>query len=451
MALKVFDTSTAIKDKVAYRLQSVTYANAPAYVQALITQEMTSAMITLEAQVQWFSFVSPNATTNPVSVSAATAVCPDSWEPYYVSEVCLRVALNTQADTRIPTYTKQRNDDRATAFEHFDRLSMTYSPGTTTDAFVYTVQTVRNYCLAFCLRMPKAYMPAVASIDSTLDEVVKFLWNKAKWGFRRRQVTFRVTRTDFTAGVWTESTKIISSLTGIAATIPVGTRVYITAATSADGTVMADEYTVNANTTTQITLNNSIISNGTDATAVAGFYYTVDVNGLETSESFDSFATNYLHGLGTDGTSTQVRWCDGDNFAALRAESTIREGAPTAFRSVQIGPTAHSLLFWPVPNQSYQFRGEAVVRQPAVPSTASGTFSQFAAEFLPTMRRMVLARLLTSGGRPNAALNAEVNAEIESLFPGYQEVGSSDNRVEPTDVYGDIEDLGTGMNVGGII
>jgi hypothetical protein len=415
---------------------------------------MTSAMISLEAECQWFTFTPTNASTNPISVSAGTAICPDSWEPYYVSEVALRVALNMFPSERWQQYTKQRDTDRIRAFESFSRIPITTAPDGTIGGYIHTLQTVRNYCVNHCLRLKPSFMPAIDSIDAANDEALTYIWNKGKWGFRRRQATFRVTRTDFGSdglGTWTNSTKVIGALSGIIATIPVGTRVYITGGTSATGTILQDEYTVASNNTTTITLNNSITSDGSNATAITGFYYTVDVNGLETNEVFDSFASNYLHGEGDNGTPSEMRWSDGDAFAKYRSESEITTGAPVTFRSVQTG-TTHTLLFWPAPDQSYRLRGEVIVKQPSLPTAVAGTFSQFATEFHALIRRLTLCRLLTNSGRHDENLFRQVTDEIETMLPGYQEIGPVADRTGPVDVFGDIDDLSGGsMNVGGMI
>lgn len=427
--------STAVKNKVAQLLGSVAYANANANIVALIDGEGASALVKLETEAQWFTSL------------AATGAAPDEWEQYFVREIALRVAANTHPE-RLATYTKMRDMDRRSAFDYYSRVAMTYSPGSNTEAFVYTVQNNRNYCIAACIKQDKPYVPAVTLIDACLDESLTEIWNRARAGFNRRPCVMKITRTAFTGGTWTESTKVISTLTGVSTTIPTGTTFYVTGGTGAT----VGEYVISTSTSTTITLVSSLGSAANLSADIAGFYYVVTFDGLEASEEFDSLGSVRWHYTDSDGIGEDLRYVDADDFAMLRAADGTSTAQPKFFRTHLASGSVTAWRFSPPPDADYTLRGEVITRQPAAPSSASATttFAKFASEYGPTIRRNQLARLYTNSGRHNEPLSREVAKEIEQHFPTYQDAGSGQSYASVRDVYNDFEELtgGTGF-IGG--
>jgi len=432
MALSL--TST-IKDKVARRLGSATYANLNTNLAALVDGEGASALLQLEDEASWFV------------MTAGTSAAPDSWEPYFVDEIALRVSMNAHPE-RLQAYTRMRDVSRLRAFDFYARNAPNYNPGSTTEAFIQTVQNIRNYVIAHCVRMKPSLIPAVDTIDAATWEVYTSVWNKAGFPFRRRPVKYHITRTEFTGASWTESTKTLTT-TGVSTSLPTGARIYVTAGTSAN----QGEYPVASTTSTTVVLNQSLSATGGDLTDISFFYYTVNIVGLESGETVDSISSNRLYLAGGNvSDSTPVMWATGDDFAAFRGTGDIEVGAPRRFRVVQIAPTTIWPLFFPAPDDDYSLSGEVLVTMPAAPTTASATtmFTKFDASFGPPLRRAILDRVLTNYNRHNDSLHAQVSDEIERLFPVYADPGEVDNRVGPADVYGDVEDMTNGtMMLGG--
>lgn len=429
--------TTGIKDKVARRIASSTYANAGANIAALIDGEGASALVKLETEAQWFT------------LTTATGNAPDEWEQYFVSEIAARCgAWNTHPE-RAGNYTKLRDLDRLTAFETYTRSAMTYSPGSNSEAFVYTVQNNRNFCIGSCLRLPKdRFMPPVTSVDAALDEAMTEIWGRAKAGFNRRPVVMTITRTAFTGGTWTESTKTISGLSGVSTSLPTGTPFIVTSGTGAT----AGEYVVASSTATTIVLNTSLGSSANGSSDIAGFYYVIDFIGLEASESFDALASVRWRYTDTSGLEQMMCYVDADDFASLRARDTTATGRPQYFRTHLASGSTTAWRLSPPPDASYKLRGEVITQRPAAPGSASATtsFAKFAQEYNPAMRRLQLSRLLTNSGRHSEALTREVSREIDTLFPVYQDAGDGSAYASVKDVYNDFNDMSGGtMQIGG--
>ena len=433
--------STAVKNKVAQRLGSVTYANANANTVALIDGEGASALVTIEEESQYFT------------MTTTTGQAPDAWEAYFVDEIVLRVAQNTHPE-RVPMYTKQRDMSRIRIFDAYARRAMSYDPSSITEAFVQTTQNIRNYVMAHCIRQKPALIPTAESVDSAMWEVLSNVWSRSGWPFRRRPVTYRITRTEFTAGTWVESTKTLTVASGVSTSLPTGARIYVT-----DGTGVSEgEYPVTSTTSTTVVLAQSLSTAGTNLTAadIEFFYYVVTIVGLESGETVDSIATNRLHLAATSSAfePRELVWATADDFARWRAETTLSVDTPSHFRTLMIAPSSLWLLFYPAPDDDYVFTGEALIAMPSSPSSASATttFTKFDSAFGPVIRRAVLDHVYTNYGRNNSELHAQVVDEIERLFPTYADVGDTDDRVERPDVYGDFgEATGwSGMLGGGI-
>lgn len=425
--------TTAVKNEVANILFSSTYANAGTNPAALIDARGATALIKLETEAQWFTSL------------AATGTAPNEWMPYFISEIVAMVAGNSHPDRL--RYLKDRDQDRRSAFEFYSRVAMTYSPGLTTEAFVYTVQNNRNYCIGACIKQDKPYMPAVTMIDACLDESLTEIWNRSKAGFNRRPVVMKITRTAFTGATWTESTKTLTT-TGVGTSLPTGTPFYVTSGTGAT----TGEYVISSTTSTTIVLVTSIGSAADTQADIAGFYYVVTFVGLEASEEFDSLGCVRWHHTESSGLGEDLRYVDADDFAKLRTSNGTTTDQPRYFRTHLASGSVTAWRFSPPPDADYTFRGEVITRQPAAPSSASATttFAKYASEYGPTIRRNQLARLYTNSGRHNKAMSREVAREIDTLFPVYQEAGDGASYASVKDVYGDVDDLSGGtMMIGG--
>lgn len=420
--------STTVKDKVANLLYTTgTYATLGAGPrQSLIDAEGASALTELETYAQWFTF------------TAASGNAPNEWEPWFVTKIVARIQANAHPD-QAPFWDKRDRDAMFRAFDSYSRNAINYSPASS-EAFVFNTINNRVYVLGHCLRLKPSLMPTIESVDSALNEILTDVWNRGSWTFARRPVRIAFTRTAFTGGAWNNTTKTIMGLTGVAASVPVGTRFYLTAGTG----VVVQDYAIASNTTTTLVLTSSIADSSgivVDGT-IAGFYVLPIYHGIGASEAFDSIATTTLVYTDASHEYEQLVWLSADDFAKSRASNATGTARPRYFRTHQPTSTGTIFLFSPPPDSDYTVMGEVIVKQAAPPSstTDTATFASFAAEFMPALRRAQLDRVLTNYGRTNDALHRQVADEMDGRFPDYQDPGDPDTRVGVTDVYHDRED-----------
>ncbi len=411
---------SATKDKAAYRLYSQAFASLTTEQQALINGEGASALTEIQRWATWY---------------ALTTDAPDTWEPWFVNEIVYRITDNADRQM-LAARERARNDARQSALATLCRKGLTYSPGSDTEAFVYTVQNIRYWVLGCCVRRRPPFLPQPEVIDGALDAVLHRIWSRAHWNFRRRPVTLRVTRTAFTGGTYTHATKTISGLTGVSTSLPTGTVFYATGGTS----VTAMEHVIASTTATTIVLAQSLGSAADSSTDIAGFYLTLEYVGLETNESFDSIASLRWRYDETNGSldGQWVTWLDSDDFAQARVNDGMSAGTPEWFRVHQIGSTS-AFRFSPIPDSSFNLKGEVWTQQPADPSSASDTtpFGKFAQEHLPHIRKAVLAEVLECHGIDGGRLHDSVTDEMETMLPTAQEIGRPPSEGRLRDVYGD--------------
>lgn len=437
--------STAIKDKVAYLLFSQAYASLTgtnAYQASIIDGEGASALTQLQMLGQYLSLAGGTALS--ASGTNATGVADLlSFEPVFVSLIKLRCAQSTHPE-RCAEYRRHYSDDLRALVASFNRQNTDYDPaaGATAEAFVYTLLSSRNYVLAHTVRMNPPLIPDIMTVDAAFDEVVKSLWNRAGYRFRRRPVTMSITRTAFTGGTWTESTKTLSGLTSVGTGLAAGTRFYLTGGTSAN----LGEYVAASTSSTTIVLTSSIGSAANGSTDIAGFYVTVSFGGLESGETFDSISTVKWAYTDASHEWDRLEWLDGDQFQEARAingtASETSYSRPRWFRNHAIGSTT-AWQFSPPPDTDYTCRGEVLVTDPTSPVTAGGTtataapFTKFASEWGTFIRRKVLDQVKVNYGRGDDRLSDQVAEEVDTRFSNSQGAGAPEERGGVTDVYQD--------------
>lgn len=433
MALSV---TTALKNEVANLCYSAaTYAALGAgFQQTLIDNAAAAALTSLETQAQWFTFTS------------GTGAAPDEWYPWFVYEVAWRLAPNACPD-REAIYDKRRKTLQREAMASYANAAMNVTPASS-EAFVHNTLNNRKFVINHTARLNPPLYPNPNSIDAAQDYAHTLIWNKAQATFTRRPVRIKITRTAFTGGTYTHSTKTISGLTGVGTSLATGTRFFCTGGTGAT----TGDYVIASTTSTTIVLDTSLGSNANAQTDIAGFYYVITMEGMQPSESFDSLATGKLIYTDIQGDGAELCWMDSTNFARACAEDFGGTGRPVYFRTHQSAGGTTTFLFTPPPDDDYELRGEVIVQQPADPSSTTDTtgFAKFALEYMPTMRRLQLSNVLTNHGRHDEALHRQVMSEIEELFPAYQSAGDPPGRSGIRDAYNDVSELTDGwMNLGG--
>ncbi len=428
--------TTAVKDKVAVMVfSSATYsALGTGYQQTLISNEAASALTHLETVAQWFSYTS------------GSGAAPDEWEPWFIYEIAWRMAPNACPD-REAIYDKRRKTLMREAMQTYSPAAISVSPSAS-EAFVYNTLNNRKYVFSHAAQLSPPLFPKPHAVDAAQDEVQTFIWNKAQYTFARRPVRMIVTRTAFTGGTYTHATKTISGLTGVGTSLATGTRFYVTSGT---GATLRD-FVIASTTSTTVVLDTSLGSDANAQTDIAGFYYLVTFEGMQPSESFDSFASGRLIYSDASNFDQELCWVDSSTFAACRAIDGAATGQPIYFRSHNSSGTVPTILLSPPPDQNYELRCEVIVQQPADPTSTTDTtgFAKFAAEFGPTMRRLQLAKVLTNHGRHDENIYRQAMDEVESLFPSYQSAGDPPQRLGVRDVYGDVAEMSDGwMTLGG--
>lgn len=428
--------STAVKNKVAQLIRSNTYANVSTDVAALIDGEGASALTHLETMAQYYTFTS------------GSGAAPDEWEPWFISEIAWRCVANTHPD-REPMYLKRRNTLMRESLASYSPAALSVSPSSS-EAFVHNTLNNRKFVISHTAKMNPPLFPSPHAVDAAQDDVHTFIWNKAQWLGRRRPVRMKITRSAFSGGTYTHTTKTISGLTSVNTSLPTGTRFYVTGGT---GATLRD-FVIASTTSTTIVLDTSLGSGADGSTDIAGFYYIVTFEGMQASESFDSIASGKF--FYTDEPESPLIWLDSTQFALALArdddDSTAPSGRPEYFRTHAPTQGTTTFLFCPPPDDDYELRGEIVTVQPTDPSSTTDTtgFVKFAAEFGPTMRRLQLDKVLTNHGRHDPNLHRQVMDEVEALFSEYQDAGDPARRPFVKDMYGDVYELTDGdMTLGG--
>lgn len=176
---------------------------------------------------------------------------------------------------------------------------------------------------------------------------------------------------------------------------------------------------------------------------------TVDTNSTVTwsgSEPVISLETRRLYFSGTDG--RYMSWADADTMAALKANTDATAGKPEWFRVTKSGDT-WSWQFYPVPDQTYTFRGEVAVAMPGTPTgapsslTSTTVFDKFPTTVQPHIKKVCLNRLLINLGVNNAdRLAADTDDIVERLLQTIDDVGTPDSDTSVRDAYGDVQQMG---------
>lgn len=418
--------STAVKNKVATRLFTKTYAAlGTGYQQDLIDGEGASALVELETFAQWFT------------LTTATGNAPDEWEPWFVNKIIARCEPTVHPEREARA---KADDDRymLMAMDSYSRKAVTYGP-TGSEAFVYHTLNNRIYVLNHCVRMARSkgermFFPTIDSVDAAQDEILNQVWSGEQWMFARRPVRIVFTRTAFTGGTWTESSKRIT-VAGVSITLPQGARFYVTGGTGAT----AGDYAIASTTSGSITLSSSIGSSADGQTDIAGFYVVQVFHGLNTTESFQSISSVRFNYTDAGNEGQELVWVTSDDYAKVRAIDGTGTGRPKWFRTHQPNSTTPVFCFSPPPDADYTVYGEVLVNRAAAPTGTTDTmpFASFAAEFMPGIRRAQLDRVLTNYNRTNRELHRQVVQEMDENFPAYSDIGDPDTQEGTRDIYRD--------------
>jgi hypothetical protein len=162
--------------------------------------------------------------------------------------------------------------------------------------------------------------------------------------------------------------------------------------------------------------------------------------GLESGETISDILTNNLYIEGS--TREMLRWVSVDEMVQLRALTVQTTGRPRLFRTTKVGSTI-TWKFYPIPDTTYTIRFGALTAGPTLPSGApSTTITQFPAEFHPTIRDFVLAKVMQESQIPGGQeAMARVEDDIGRHLAFYDDIGEPDALQTPRDVYGDFSQM----------
>jgi hypothetical protein len=123
---------------------------------------------------QWFTDTgAPNTT-------------PDNWDHWFVAEASRRLALSQRPD-RLPQFIADVKTARDAAFRSYTEAAI--NSATNNDG-TFTLKDLRLYVGQNMSRqVPEPIMVPVFLIDKEAGDVIRWLWQRSNWNFRRRMTT----------------------------------------------------------------------------------------------------------------------------------------------------------------------------------------------------------------------------------------------------------------------
>jgi len=448
--------TAAIQTRIAYALRGMAYSTLTADEKAMIDATWASGALTggvaLDALTQiqqigqWFSL------TAPTSV-------PDEWASWLVQRTVMYAAQQMAPD-RLQHYIEMHDSAEMAALDAYERNLITYDPGATPEATTLTVQNLRYYVTQVCVRRdggwetvegtrrrrPRRWIPFTV-VDAAIDRVIRNLWNRANWIFKRRQATLLITPYSITGGTFTHATKTITKTGEFSTAIAAGSTVLVTAGTGAT----LGHYIVASATASTVVLTASIGAAADGQTDIACRVVAVGTNLLST-ETLHDLASREFYYSDTTGHGIPMRWATNDQIAAATASTVAgaSAGRPLIF-NFEINAGILSWWFYPLPDQAYTLHGFLNVKGPTVTTLAATTtaLARFPREFDHAIRDAVVAEVLDQNGDTHGPRMRERSEdEFTRLLPVYAEPGKPDDNPEVRDVYRDhsVQRRGSGIN-----
>ena len=426
-----FTYSTAIQDKIAYRLYGVAYASLQADWQNLIDAGVTPATtggIVAEAETEI------NQLAQAFEHAGATAA-PSVWESWWVALTCLKASISAKPEL-VGHFASEEKRARELLLDSYTRTTSNASAlaGQTID-----VANIRSHVLNYIMRRSRK-IPQVEEIDSAIQTTLNEIWNMAEWNFRKRQVTLTVQRFAVSGGDWTQSSKTLTDTGAFTSYTKRGGDIF--RPTAGTSVLKADQVVSSRTDANNIVLEASLSATAADLsnTDIDGTLWSVLVTGMRSDESFKAAQSRLFY---RDGNRTHMKWVTEDEMAELLAHDQDASGEPRRFRISEDGGT-FSWHFWPAPDTDYTFHGSVLVAGPGTPSNATDTavFAKFPTEFQSVIRDAVLLEVAGTLGVDTGELRDRVGHRLSSLLPQYQDTGRPDDDVSVRDVYNDFADVG---------
>jgi hypothetical protein len=415
---------------------------------SLTTGRAYDAFVELGQIGQWFEQAAATPDTS----------FPQVWESLFVARVSMLLSETVRPE-RYATYAAEYERCLDQLLDQYSKVLATAEPATSSQTI--SLANIRYFVIDHCIRrrepvpaqgLRRRLFPPVNSIDSHLQWVLNWIWNKATWNFRKRQVTMVVNHLALTDATWTESTKTLTKASGFTDyTHVAGARILIS-----DGTgVIPGEYVITSRTSANaIVLESSLsLAAGDLATGdIDGALCWVTFRGLAANETFDSVASRKWFFSGESASGGELIWTEPTQAAAIAARYGETQGIPVCYRTEPRGQAVTWLLY-PFPDDDYTLRGAVYVAGPGAftsLATATTALERFPVEFGTAIRDMVLARVLKSYATSDASsFWSHAVEQVESLLPVYAETGQAAKQyqAQTNDVYQDyncLNDDGSG-------
>lgn len=450
--------TAAIQIRVANDL-GLTYATTSGPNKTLIDNAWTvgapggaalDALTQIQQIGQWFSLT-------------AAASVPSEWESWLVKKTALIVARVIHPE-RLEAFQRAHDDAEMAAIDAYTPTSLATGTEIPAEAYTLTMYNLLSYVIRHCARLkrwetvdgtarqrPRLWVgPEI--IYAQTERVLKSLWNRANWPFRRRMVTLAIVPYTVTNATYALSSKTVTSTGNFSTTIQPGAPVRFISGTG----VIACERIVVSASADAVTLN-AVPTGVTTDLNTGDITCTVTntiIDGLTLNETFAAVATREFCYGDIQGVGAKLRWSpDGTSMSARRARDAAggsnSTGRPDAFRfennATRINNVSVDVFSWtysPPADGIYYAKGEVYVKGPSVTTLAAGTadMARFPEVFDHVIKDLVLSEVMRHYGVQDwRALSEKTEEEVQNLLPQFCDVGIQDDEQEVRDVYQDFQ------------
>lgn len=446
-----------IQDRI-FRELGIDLSTADAFTKALIDDTWTTGAlgggVALDALTQCQQFGQWFSLSDAAGVS--------QWDGWLVARTVLMAGRTLQPE-RVPEFEKANDDAEMAALDAYTPSLFTVDPGATApEPSTLTMANILSYVIHHCARRerwhtvegvarrrPRLWVPPTIIYHHT-ERVLRNLWSRANWPFRRRAVTLVITPYSVSTATYTSATKTVTCASSFATTIPAGATVKFISGTG----ITACERVVASATASTVVLTAAPLGVTGDLTTgdIKCIVVATLVDGLTSAETFHSVATREFCYSDSTGRGSTLTWAkDGTQMSQRRAIDSdgTTTGRPTAFRFENNAALSNSakvdVFAWthsPIPDTTYYASGEVYVKGPTVTSLSATTtaMARFPAEFDHVIKDAVLAEVLRHHGDPQGReMWADVEEEIKTLLPQFCDVGVQDDDNGVRDVYQDFD------------
>lgn len=442
-----FTYSTAIQDRISLDVFGVLYATLTTPQKTHIDGVWTSGSLTTGKAFDSLTQIMQVA--NWFEMAGGTSA-PQVWEPWLVAQTAAELAPVYRPE-RVGALNAAKESAIDQAIDSFTITAPTGAFASSNSSQAITVQGIRYFVLNHCARrkesgtntgLRRRLFPPIDEVDSHIQWVLNFVYNKEHWSFRKRDVTLTInTLSTVTGATWTESSKTLTqsgAFTNLLLTNGPA-MLMVTGGTGAQTAIYPIASKTSANAIvlpTSLSNTNADLATG-DITAVLFF---LDFRGILSGETIDSVASRRFYYTTDPFTGGKLNWIDATGMDAAMAYHALNTGQPSLFRIENQPVQVRVWRLAPFPDQTYTLKGSVYVSGPGSPSSVSDTtiFDKFPTEFGVVIRDMVLARVLQANNTSDAdRFWSRAIENVQLLLPTFVDNGSPARLTSTEDVYSD--------------